>query len=110
MEVFELRNKLIEAYREYASSFIRIRDKRIKARVDEAFDTGRLWPHPQLGLNPAFESGGSIRQLVEEGLIHPDCEQIFRIGKSDADKTGREMTLHRHQVDAIRAASDDRTA
>ena len=41
VEVFELRNKLIEAYREYASSFMRIRDERIKARVDEAFDTGR---------------------------------------------------------------------
>lgn len=108
MEVFELRNKLIEAYREYASSFIRIRDARIKARVAEAFDTGRLWPHPQLGLNPAFESGGTVRDLVEDGLLLPECEQIFRIGKSDADKTGREMTLHRHQVDAIRAARDDR--
>jgi len=34
VEVFELRNQLIEAYREYATSFMRIRDGRIKARVE----------------------------------------------------------------------------
>ena len=109
MEVFELRNQLIEAYREYATSFMRIRDGRIKARVDQALDEGSLWPHPQIGLNPAFESGGTVSDLVAEGLLHPDCAQIFRGGKSPADVIGKEMTLHRHQADAIRASRDDRS-
>ena len=108
MEVFELRNKLIRSYQEYATSFMRIRDTRIKARVDSALAEGKLWPHPQLGLNPAFASGGSVGDLVAEGLLHPDCEQIFRAGKSHADGIGKEMKLHQHQADAIRAARADR--
>ena len=71
----------------------------------EALDDGLLWPDPQIGLNPAFEPGGTIDELVAEGLLHPECEPIFRVGKTAHDAVGRPMTLHRHQVDAIRAAA-----
>lgn len=79
MDVFELRDNLIKSYRTYATSFMRIRDDRIRNRVDEALQEGRLWPHPQIGLNPAFRSGGSVDQLVADGLLHPDAARIFRI-------------------------------
>src|SRR5690606_3381619 len=104
VDVFDLRDDLIGAYREYATSFMRIRDGHIRARVDEALREGRLWPPPQIGLNPAFHPGGTIDELVAEGLLHPDAASIFRVGKSAADAVGQPMTLHQHQVDAIRAA------
>lgn len=108
MDVFELRDNLIGAYRQYATSFMRLRDERIRARVEEALDEGRLWPYPQIGLNPAFRSGGDIEALVAEGLLHSGTSPIFRAGKTSTDAVGRPMTLHQHQVDAIRAARDDR--
>ena len=67
MDVFELRKRLIDTYRDYATSFMRIRDDRVRSCVDDALDSGRLWPHPRVGLNPSFESGGTIDELVAEG-------------------------------------------
>ncbi|MFO7279561.1 MAG: DEAD/DEAH box helicase [Thermoanaerobacterales bacterium] len=109
MDVFELRDALIDTYRQYATSFMRIRDPNIAAQVDAALSEGRLWPHPQIGLNPAFEPGGRIDDLVDEGLLHPQARAIFRVGKSPDDAVGKPMTLHRHQVDAIRAAQRGRS-
>ena len=43
-----------------------------------------------------------------EGLLHRDAEPIFRMGKSATDTRGKSMSLHQHQVDAIRAARDRR--
>ena len=48
MDVFELRQGLIDTYRDYATSFMRIRDQRIRTQVDEALDSGELWPLPFL--------------------------------------------------------------
>jgi hypothetical protein len=109
MDVFKLREELIAAYRDYATSFMRIRDQRITAHVNTALDESRLWPHPQVGLNPSFHPGGTVEDLVANGLLHPRSSAIFRAGKSASDAMGRPMTLHQHQVDAIRAARDGRS-
>src|SRR5258708_2306221 len=106
MDVFKLRDDLIGSYRRYATSFMRIQDDRIRERVEEALDEGRLWPYPQIGLNPAFRSGGTIDDLVSAGDLHPECSRIFRINKNEHDAVGGTMTLHQHQVEAIRTARD----
>jgi len=106
MNVFELRDHLIDDYRRYVTSFLAIRDPRIRERVENSLTEGRLWPEPRVGLNPAFESGGWVDDLVDEGLLHEACRTIFRVStRADAGdtKTGR-MRLYRHQVDAIREA------
>ena len=108
MDVFDLREGLIDTYRDYATSFMRIRDDRIRTCVEEALDSGRLWPHPRVGLNPAFEEGGTIEDLVEEGLLHPGAPSIFRLQKSPTDAVGRPLSLYRHQTEAIRVAANDR--
>ncbi len=108
MDVFELRNRLIADYQEYVTSFMALRDSRIKERVETSLREGRLWPEPRIGLNPSFESGGLVDELVAEGLLHDSCRDIFRIGKSTADPRGDAMRLHRHQVDAIREARQGR--
>ncbi len=108
MDVFELRDHLTGAYREYATSFMRLRDDRIRGCVEEALDAGKLWPHPLIGLNPAFEPGGGIDDLIEEGVLDPRTSDIFRLGKSASDLRGDPLHLYRHQAEAIRVASDDR--
>src|SRR4051794_18294122 len=105
MDVFALREKLVGDYRRYAESFLAIRDERIAAHVQAKLDEGLLWPDPPLQLNPSFEPGGLIDELIDAGVLHDECRRIFRAAKSDSDPVGRAIQLHKHQADAIRAAS-----
>ena len=104
MDVFALRDRLVGDYRHYAESFFTIRDERIRAFVEDQLESGLLWPDPMLQLNPAFEPGGHVDDLVAEGLLHPGCARIFRVGKSPEDAEGSRLLLHKHQADAIRIA------
>ncbi len=85
MDVFQLRDDLIDDYSAYVSSFLAIRDTRIASHVETNIAEGHLWPDPRIGLNPAFESGGWIDELASDGLIHPSCKSIFRVGKPPED-------------------------
>jgi ATP-dependent helicase YprA (DUF1998 family) len=104
MDVFEFRDRLIGEYQRFTRSFVRIRAGDIKAHVDAAFASERFWPAPMVGLNPAFVSGGEIGRFVAEGLLHPECERIFRYGKTEDRASGTVLTLHKHQEEAIRVA------
>ena len=104
MDVFDLRQRLVDDYADFTRSFVVIRDEQISARVDEELEAGLLWPHPIVQLNPAFEPGGTIDELVDEGLLHERCRQIFRRGKMAEHPAGDPLRLHRHQREAIEAA------
>ena len=90
-------------YDAFVRSFVDIADPRIKQAVDEALGSGVLWPSPLVQLNPAFEPGRAIDDLVGEGVLHRACSEIFRARKT-ADSTGFPMRLHKHQDEAIRIA------
>lgn len=49
MDVFKLRDRLVEDYSAYVRSFITIHDERIRERVDTDLDTGLLWPRLRSG-------------------------------------------------------------
>ncbi|MBI4786934.1 MAG: DEAD/DEAH box helicase [Chloroflexi bacterium] len=104
MDIFDFRNHLVHDYQAYIRSFIHIRDPRIKEYVDASLDAGILWPEPLIQLNPSFEPGDWIDDLVRQGILHPECGKIFRVGKTEQDWTGKPLRLHRHQSDAICAA------
>lgn len=105
MNVFDLRNSLIQDYSSYISSFIRIRDPKIKDYVDQSIDQGLLWPDPLIQLNPTFEPGKWIDDLSNEGVLHNECKRIFR-RKQAPDDFGQPLRLHKHQEDAIRKARE----
>ncbi|MDA8774207.1 DEAD/DEAH box helicase [Opitutales bacterium] len=107
MNIFEYRQKLVGDYGSYLKSFINISDQRISAYVDEELDKGALWPEPLLQLNPSFEQGRSIEQLVSEKILHEKCGEIFRTGKSESDAIGKPMHLHKHQDEAIQRAQSN---
>ena len=109
MDVFDLRKRLVSDYRDYTRSFIKIRDPRIGAFVDGILDAEGFWPEPLLQLNPTFSPGGTIDDLVAEGVLHEECSRIFRIGKSDADHRGKPLHLHRHQREAILKVAEGRS-
>src|SRR5919197_4427087 len=103
MNIFDLRQRLIGDYSSYIKSFIQIRNSRIQQYVEqELFQKGVLWPEPLIQLNPMFEPGCSVDELVAEGVLHPACAQIFRWGKDAARPEGNLLHLHRHQEEAVR--------
>ena len=109
MNVFDLRDHLVHTYEDYTKSFMRFREGRVDAYVQEkAFDSGRLWPHPSVGLNPSYRTGSTVDELVKGGVLHADTEPIFRLGKDETDAVGRRLPLYLHQRQAIESAAADR--
>ena len=108
MDVFELRENLIKNYKEYVLSFTNFADERIGDFVADELKKEALWKSPRISLNPQFERGQTINNLIERGLLHPDNEKIFRFGKSSTNFEGKPNTeLYRHQVKAIQAARNN---
>ncbi len=107
MDAFELHRHVIADYSAYIKSFVRIADEQISKTVDDEMARGLLWPEPLLQLNPAFEPGRSIDELVQQRVLHGDCARIFR-AKAHENDLGRSMRLHLHQDQAIQVASQNR--
>ena len=94
VDAFAIRDRLVTDYAEYVRSFITVKDRRMKEYVDDVLAGGTLWPEPLIQLNPAFEPGESLQDLVSDNALHAECERIFRI-KTAADTIGVPMRLHR---------------
>ena len=103
MDVFAFRDQLVAEYERFSRSFTRIRAEDISRKVDTAYAAGRFWPAPLIQLNPNFEPGGYIDELVSDGTLDAECAKIFRLKKKD-DTVGKRLLLHRHQADAIAIA------
>ena len=106
MNAFDLRNHLVKEYADYIKSFIKIRDKDIEGYVESELKKGLLWPEPLLQLNPSFQPGAWIDELVDRGVLHPACKDIFRLNKQN-NNLGRPLRLHKHQSDAVQIAATE---
>jgi ATP-dependent helicase YprA (DUF1998 family) len=103
MNIFDFRRRLVDDYDGYTRGFIQVREPRLRDFVNRQLDEGVLWPEPLIQLNPAFEPGECIDELVARGELHPECSRIFR-RKPRPDSAGDALHLHRHQAEAIRVA------
>ncbi|MEI7845696.1 MAG: DEAD/DEAH box helicase [Chloroflexota bacterium] len=103
MNVFDLRNSLVKDYSSYITSFINIRDEKIHRYVQEQLENGLLWPESLIQINPAFEPGHWVDELVAEDLLHKTCGKVFR-RKDEDNPEGSRFRFHQHQEDAIRVA------
>src|SRR5215472_5321740 len=101
MDVFGVRDQLVADYQEYTTSFVDVLDPRIRAHVAERMAEGYQWPDPWISLNPNFAPGGTITELVQARLLHPECEQIFRLKEAANGTVGPVLRLHRHQRQAV---------
>ena len=102
MDVFALRQRLVDDYATYIQSFINISDPKIASTVSQELEAGLLWPEPLIQLNPAFEPGAWIGDLVTDGTLHPLCRDIFQI--KAPGQVAKKLHLHKHQTEAIHAA------
>ncbi|WP_122619053.1 protein kinase [Streptomyces sp. Tu 4128] len=107
MDVFGVHRALIKDYRSFTEGGTVIRDDRIADYVEKDLDDKSQWPDPWLSLNPFFQGGGTVVELAQEKVLHPECARIFQAKKTEGGTVcdGRPLTLHRHQRDAIDAAA-----
>lgn len=98
MKVFDLDQRLVQDYEHFSRSFTQIRASDIRSQVDEIYDSGQFWPEPLISINPHFERGASVDELVASGTLHPDTGKVFRAN-------GTALRLHRHQEQAVAKAT-----
>jgi superfamily II DNA/RNA helicase/ribosomal protein L37AE/L43A len=96
MDIFRLRERVVNDYEQYISSFLTILDPHIQSFVETQLSSGRLWPDALVQLSPAYQSTTSVNELVTQGLLHPLCAQLFQFGIN--------TRLYEHQTQALRLA------
>lgn len=90
MHALQTHNKIISDYASYIGSFLNIQDAEIQDRVESELSEGKLWPEPLLQFNPAFESAGTVSDVVARGIVHEDLADVLK-----------GYSLYKHQVEAI---------
>jgi len=99
VDIFGLDQALIERYESFARSFSEIHAPEIRAQIDAAYTDQRFWPEPLITINPHFEAGASVDQLVAQNVLDPALSKIFAAG---SDR--KPIKLHRHQERAVAKA------
>jgi len=100
--IFQFRNTVIREFQSFSKSFTKITARDIAAFVQQKYEEGIYWPEAMIQINPNYKKGKTVQELVSEGILHPECAQIFRIGKPSES---RDLRLFLHQEQAIAIAS-----
>ena len=97
MKAFDLDRHIIDRYEQFSRSFSKIRADDLRAEISRQYERGRFWPDPLLSLNPHYEQGQTVDDLVDSGDLCPETAQVFRLGPDP-------IRFHRHQGQAIAKA------
>jgi superfamily II DNA/RNA helicase/very-short-patch-repair endonuclease len=93
--IFDLHKDILDDYKLYIDSFINIADEKILSTVRKDFDSGNLYPEPLVQFNPSFEQGGSVEDLVNNGVLVKEFNNIFYDGENNS------WSIYKHQTEAI---------
>jgi ATP-dependent helicase YprA (DUF1998 family) len=97
VNVFDLNASLVSDYERFARSFTTIRAADIRRQVEALYASNRFWPEPLITINPSFEPGERVDELVRSGSLHESTARIFSIN-------GNPISLYRHQSQAVAKA------
>lgn len=103
MDVFALRDSVVDEYKQFATSFTKIQADDIREQVQAIYAKQKYWPEPLVQLNPNYRRTTSVAELVGKGVLEPECEQIFRTAPAP---NGETLSLYKHQEQAIGIAGD----
>lgn len=99
LDAFKLRDDVIETYADYVTSFIKIADEGVAAKVRESLDAGDLWPEPWVQINPSYEVRADTDQLIDRGTFNRAIRSSFSTPDGDP------WDFYTHQVEAFERAS-----
>src|SRR5688572_1835253 len=77
MDVFDLDQSLIRDYERFARSFTHIRSADIRLQVEDLYASRRFWPEPLVSVNPHFEPGLTVDDLVLDRVLHSNTARVF---------------------------------
>lgn len=106
MNIFTLRNDIINEYTKYTRSFLTIRDATIATFVQDELHRGRLWPDALIQLSPAYAPARTVADLAHYGVLHPRTAEIFQAPAPDGSR--QPIRLYQHQYEAITHAAHRR--
>jgi len=98
-DVFHFRNQLVDRYSNFSRSFVRIAADDIQQEVERQYQDGRYWPEPLVQINPNYQRKGTIQSLAAEGVLHPQCADVFQVGKPEGHP--QPLHLYAHQLQAL---------
>lgn len=90
MKAFETNQAVTKEYKDYLKSFVNIKNKRIKEKVEEAFSDNRIMPEPLLQFNPSYATSSSLSDLINQGIVHSELSKVFG-----------NYNLYHHQIEAL---------
>ena len=99
LDVFALRESVVDEYKRFATSFTTIHAQDIREQVAAIYAEDRYWPEPLIQINPSYRRSTDVNALVANGVLHRGCAEIFR-----AD--GEPLSLYKHQEQAIALAAE----
>ena len=99
LDVFALRDSVVDEYKRFATSFTTIRDQDIRGQVTAIYAENRYWPEPLIQINPSYKRSTDVGALVRDGVLHPGCAGIFRTN-------GQPLPLYKHQEQAVALAAE----
>ena len=99
LDVFSLRDSVVDEYRRFATSFTTIHAHDIREQVEAIYAEDRYWPEPLIQINPNYKRTTDVDALVENGVLDPGCADIFRA-------EGEALSLYKHQEQAIALAAE----
>ena len=100
MNPFETLEYVREMYKRYVFTFQRIENPIIRDWVlDRIEQSNLLWKEPFLQLNKRFEVGKSLKDYINNDILHPEILRIFREDKKDTNS--EPITPRYHQSQAI---------
>jgi len=98
LDVFALRDSVVEEYKHFATSFTTIHAQDIREQVAAIYAEERYWPEPLIQINPSYRCSTNVQTLVECGVLDARCADIFRAN-------GQPLSLYKHQEEAIALAA-----
>ncbi len=105
LDVFSLRDSVVDQYRKFATSFTTIQAEDIRRQVEAIYADARYWPEPLIQVNPNYKRTTTVDALVAARTLHPQCAKIFRTAPTTESPRGEALTLFKHQEQAIALAS-----
>ena len=98
LDVFALRDSVVDEYKRFATSFTTIRARDIREQVEAIYAGNRYWPEPLIQINPSYKRSTDLGALAAAGVVDPGCADVFRAN-------GRPLSLYKHQEQAIALAA-----
>jgi hypothetical protein len=77
MDAFGVLRDILDDYKSFVHGFLNILDPDVLEKVEQEVSNGLLWPEPWLALNPAFQAGGTVSELVERTHGEPGDNPLY---------------------------------